>query len=257
MKLNQIVLGEAIATMRQLPAASIDALITDPPYATTALAWDKGIDWEAFWVEAKRVCKPTAITALFSQQPFATDLIVSNRKHFRYEIVWEKPLATGFLGANRRPLRCHELVLVFCEKPGKSIYNPQKTRGEAYTRKGGNDFSAHYNQGRIAMTFNTTGERFPRDVLKFKSVHRSWLKEAIHPTQKPLDLLKWLVLTYSNPGMVVLDPFMGSGTTAISCLETGRNFVGCELSHEYHAQSLQRIEGHAQTINPDMQPAAA
>ena len=246
MKLNQVILGDAIANMRQLPDASIDALISDPPYGTTALQWDKQIDWATFWGEAKRVCKPNATIALFAQQPFATTLIMSNRKDFRYEIVWEKPLAMGFMDSKIRPLRCHELILIFCEKfrgktPGtRATYNPQKTPGKPYKAKQ-RGACQHY---RLHKTNNTDnhGDRFPRDVLKFNNVTRSWDKTAFHPTQKPIDLLTWLVLTYTNPGNVVLDPFSGSGTTAVACLERGRYFIGVEKDPHYHALSLQRIE---------------
>lgn len=252
--IDQIILGDAIESLKSLPDNSIDALISDPPYATTNLKWDKAVDWAAFWVEADRVCKPNATVCLFAQQPFATDLIVSNRKAFRYEIVWEKLMATGFLDCNKRPMRCHELILVFCrqiQKGGQMVatYNPQKTAGKPYSRERSDSRCQHYGRPLAKSTANT-GDRFPRDVLKFSSVNKGFFEstatpgaraDAVHPTQKPIDLLKWLTSTYSNPGDVILDPFLGSGTTAIAALESGRHYIGVEKSEEYHAIALDRI----------------
>lgn len=236
--------------MRELPDASIDALISDPPYATTNLKWDQPIYWAAFWMEARRVCKPNAIQALFAQQPFATDLINSNRKAFRYEIVWEKSRAMGFLDCNIRPMRCHELILVFCDKwRGKTpethaTYNPQKTAGKPYRSR--YDFTSQHYGKHCAGYVDNQGDRYPRDVLKFSNVHKAFFggEVALHPTQKPIDLMKWLVLSYSNPGDVILDPFSGSGSTAAACVETGRDFIGIERDPGYHAISLERIAKH-------------
>jgi site-specific DNA-methyltransferase (adenine-specific) len=138
--INQIVNGDALTLMQQIPDNSIDTIITDPPYGTTALKWDKAIDWTAFWKQAKRILKrPTSLVVMFAAQPFATDLIVSNRAWFRYELIWEKTIASGFLDANKRPLRAHENILIFSEKWKGATYNPQKLPGTKYTCRGGGE----------------------------------------------------------------------------------------------------------------------
>ena len=137
MLLNTIFHGDCFDFLSSVPSNSVDAIISDPPYNTTALKWDKKIDWDKFWCETKRILRlPTSVVALFSAQPFTTDLINSNRKDFRYELIWEKSIASGFLDANKRPLRTHENILIFSEKFGGSIYNPQKFQGEPYRNKG-------------------------------------------------------------------------------------------------------------------------
>jgi len=221
--------ADCLDLLPTLPAASVDALITDPPYATTALPWDKKIDWTRYWAEVNRACKPNAVKVLFSAQPFTTTLINSNPKAFRYELIWVKPSVTGFLNANNRPLRAHENVLIFCDKFKGSTYNPQKTPGAPYTRPS----TGHcplYNKQRD-YTSVSTGGRFPKTWLHFK---RDNYNKSLHPTQKPVDLMSWLVLTFSNAGDTVLDTFAGSGSTGRACQEAGRNFIGIEKEEEYH-----------------------
>lgn len=138
--INQILNGDALTWMQQIPDNSIDAIITDPPYGTTALKWDKTVDWAAFWEQAKRILKsPASLVVMFAAQPFATDLIVSNRAWFRYELIWEKTIAAGFLDANKRPLRTHENILIFSEKWKGATYNPQKLLGSKYISRGGGE----------------------------------------------------------------------------------------------------------------------
>jgi DNA modification methylase len=236
--------GNCFNHLASLPDASIDLMVTDPPYGTTALAFDQQrIDWAAWWGEVHRVCKPTAVMVCFAAQPFATDLINSNRKHFRYDIVWEKTNAVGFLSANVRPLRGHELMLVFCRQFGarrseaKSVYNPQLTAGAPYTRKP-RPVPAHYHQrNTLDPGYENTGTRHPTSVLR---VARD--VPSLHPTAKPVELLRWLVRSYSHPGQTVLDPFMGSGSTGAACAIEGRNFVGIELDAQYFAVASKRLK---------------
>lgn len=235
--INQIILGDAIETMRELPDTSIDAIISDPPYGTTAISWDKKIDWEAWWKEAHRITKPSSIICLFSAQPFTTDLINSNRKNFRAEIIWEKSIASGFLNARKSPLRSHENILIFCSKPGKSTYNPQMTPGVPYSTKKKGTRCQQYSKTGSWTTRNESGDRYPRSVQHVPNPNY----KSLHPTQKPLALMQWLVKTYSNVGDVVLDPFTGSGSTASACIETGRNFIGIENSAHYHSVAHERI----------------
>lgn len=193
---------------------------------------------QAFWQQAHRICKSQrSIIALFSAQPFTTDLIISNRKCFRYEIIWEKTIAAGYLNANRRPLKAHENILIFSQKFEGSTYNPQKTSGSSYIKKRRGQESSHYNLVENTCTENK-GDRFPRSVLHYPTAQ----KEG-HPTSKPLNLVRCLILTYSNENEVVLDPFMGSGTTAVACAQTNRKYIGVEKSPEYIDLANRRLYG--------------
>lgn len=229
--------GSCFDFLPSLPTNSIDALITDPPYATTDLAWDKKVDWPAFWEEANRVCKENAVMVFFSAQPFTTDLINSNRRCFRYELIWTKIKATGFLNANRRPLTAHENILVFSRRPARTVYNPQKTPGSPYKTRAKKTQCAHYRKTDLLPTVNPTGDRHPKSWMLVQ--HDS--QRGYHPTQKPVDLLRWLVLSFTNQGDTVLDPFMGSGTTGVACQATGRRFIGMEREEEYYNTARQRL----------------
>lgn len=246
MSTAKITQGDAFQLMRELPPNSIDAIITDPPYGTTDISWDHRIDLVAWWLEADRVIKENGVIAMFSQQPFTTDLINSNRKHFRYELVWRKNCPVGFLDANIRPMRIHENILIFSKyfrrsnrgKRAASTYNPQFTLGKPYKSNGKALNTAHYGQTNSTKPKVNTGYRYPVDVLDYPS--RTGEK-SLHPTQKNLDLVKWLVLTYTNENEVVLDPFAGSGTTLLACQQTGREGIGFELSQEYCNIAIGRL----------------
>jgi DNA modification methylase len=240
-------LADAHDFIKSLPDNSVDAVIQDPPYHTTQLAFDKlEVRWPELWVEIYRVCKPSAVQVMFSAQPFTTDLIYSNRKRFSHEIIWDKTVPTGFYDCNRRVLRAHENVLLFAKHPNKTTYNPQKVwsgnpRG-VINRKRGREHgvSLHYGYGKDNTQIDD-GWRYPTSVQRFSNS----IPGSVHPTEKPLDFLTWLVKTYSNLGDTVLDLFAGSGTTAHACLLTGRKFVGCEISPEYHAIATKRLEAVA------------
>ncbi|GGB84975.1 DNA-methyltransferase [Deinococcus soli (ex Cha et al. 2016)] len=244
-------LGNCIDLMRTLPDQSIDALISDPPYGTTALKFDQAkIDWEAWWREVERITKPTTPIVLFAQQPFTTDLIVSNRKMFRYLLVWQKTMPTGFLDANARPLRAHEDILVFAHRgtvgsnKNRPTYNPQKVAGEMRKKTRQAVRADHYSDT-PRIPEGTYNDRHPTSVIQFSNhngvVYGDTTDYIAHPTAKPVDLMRWLVATYSNPGDVVLDPFTGSGTTGVACVQLGREFIGMELDATYHALASQRI----------------
>lgn len=225
---------EALAFMRQLPDASIDAVITDPPYNLTELAFEQAIHWPVFWSECRRIARNKRTPfILFSQQPFTTDAINSNRKAFRYEIIMEKTMSVGFLNANRRPLQAHENILVFGDLAPE--YSPVMEtsgvkRASAFNR---DSFSGHYNDQK-ASTYIDDGSRYPRSVWRFAQRNTAFENTVtLHPTQKPLACLERLVLLYTKPGAVILDPFIGSGTTAAAAQKTGRHYIGCDLSAEY------------------------
>lgn len=228
----------------KLPTTSVDVVITDQPYGTTALAWDRPIQWAEWWEQINRIAKPTAPVVCFSQQPFTTDLINSNRRAFRYELIWAKTMPVGWLDAKKRPLRAHENILIFCrEYRGqrnalKSVYNPQMTQGAPYQRRPGHRRpSAHYGSNVYDGGQRNTGTRYPRSVLSFSNAHGG---KSPHPTRKPLDLLQWLVLTYSNRGDLILDPFMGSGSTGEAAKLLDRRFIGIEREAAYF-QHCQRV----------------
>jgi site-specific DNA-methyltransferase (adenine-specific) len=226
--------------------ASIDATITDPPYGTTALPWDKAIDYSAFWREAERVTKETALMIVFGAQPMLTDLINSNRRHFRYELIWHKTSPVGFLDAKQRPLRAHENIAVFCRRwRGKgntkiSTYNPQFWFGKPYREKArGSNRCSHYGNLKDVERSSDDGRRYPVSVLTFANRTGG---HSYHPTAKPLDLMRWLINSYTEPGECVLDPFMGSGSTGVAAVELGRSFIGVELDEAYFYTAQQRID---------------
>jgi len=239
--------GDCLNVMQSLGDGSIDAIITDPPYGNTDLHWDKKIDWQEYWATITKVRTNASVSVLFSTQKFTLELIQSNLKEFRYWIVWKKTTPVGFLNANRRPLRSHELINVFTPvgKHNQSTYNPIMTPAERYFKRGGNRKFNHY----IAFKpmVSTANERYPVDVIEFtgdtsRCNSTKTHQDTFHPTQKPVDLMEWLVYTYSNENETVLDPFMGSGTTGVACVNTERRFIGIEKDRKYFEMACQRIE---------------
>ncbi len=240
--LNQLHLADCLDLLRQLPDGSVDCIIADPPYHTTQLHYDRApmVDWAAWWREANRVVKPTGTIVLFADDLFTIDLILTNRKEYRYRLVWEKTRRTRFLDANRRPLKAHEDILVFQRKPGKAVYNAQKTVAE---KTQGNAVRitkqvGHYHKMN-GNTWQENGVRHPGSVLHFASGRQ---QDSIHPNQKPLDLLRWLVRSYTDPGHVVLDTFAGSATSAVACLAEGRQYICVERDPTYFTKAQARIE---------------
>jgi site-specific DNA-methyltransferase (adenine-specific) len=229
-------LGDCLDVMRTMPAASVDAVIADPPYGTTRNAWDSVIDLEQMWEQLRRIVKPGGAIVFTASQPFTSALVMSNPRWFRHDWVWEKGNASGFLNAKRAPLRAHESVLVFCA--GSPTYNPQMTHGHARkTTKRKTVGSECYGEGKQLTVYDSTS-RYPRSVQFFSSDKQ---RSKLHPTQKPLALMEYLVLTYTNPGQVVLDFTMGSGTTGAACARTGRQFIGMEDDPAHFATAEARI----------------
>lgn len=226
---NQITQGNCLDVMQDIPMASVDMILCDLPYGVTANEKDKTLDLGALWVEYRRVAKPTAAIVLTAQFPFSADLVVSNRKMFKYDIVWDKVLVSGHLNANRMPLRSHEHVLVFYDK--QPTYNPQFTVGAPRHSEGNSVGKAvvHDNYGkwdRVPDTKAGDTKKHPRSIVTFQKPHPS---AALHRTEKPVTLFEWLIRTYTNPGDVVLDNCIGSGTTAVACKALGRNFIGIDM----------------------------
>lgn len=239
-------LGDCLKLMHDLPEKSVDLILCDLPYGTTAIEWDKPLPFEAMWQHYERIIKDKAAIILFSSQPFTTDLIVSNRKLFRYEIIWKKTQPQGFLNANKAPLRNHENICVFYKK--LPTYRPIKTkvkRSDIGRVRQVNAMRSQQYREMDRTTWFETGERYPTDVVEFSNWNGALFgknKNATkHPTQKPVDLCAYLIETYTNPGDMVLDNCMGSGSTGVACIKTGRSFIGMEIKPEYFALAESRI----------------
>lgn len=224
--------------MSRLETGSVDLVLCDPPYGTTACAWDSVLPFQLLWEEYRRVLRPRGALVFFAAQPFATDLINSARKLFRYDLVWEKSAPVGHANANRMPMRSHELLLVFYQRLPK--YHPQGLvpLERPVVRRGSQHKSGgvYHGMGKESVQRFTN---YPRSVLRFPNRK----ERRYHPTQKPVALLEYLVRTYTDPGDLVLDNCMGSGSTALACLNSGRRFSGFELDRDYFEIAQARVAG--------------
>jgi len=228
--------GDCLERMKEITDGSIDLVLSDLPYGTTECGWDSVIDLPLLWSELLRVTKENAAIVLTSAQPFTSQLVMSKPDLFRYDWVWEKGNATGFFNAKLMPLRAHESVLVFYRK--LPTYNPQKTTGHPLkTAKKKVVTSECYGKDISLPSYSST-ERYPRSVQFFKSDKQ---KANYHPTQKPVDLMRYLIRTYSNAGETILDCTMGSGTTGVAAKIEGRSFIGIELNSGYFQSAEKRI----------------
>ena len=236
--------GDCLEVMNNIPDGSIDAIICDPPYGTTACAWDSIIHLESMWSQINRVIKDDGAIVLFGSQPFTSILITSNLKGFKYEWIWEKSKSGSAFTAKYNPIKKHENVLVFSKTGKKTVYNPQMTEGEPYSRvhKSRNMDKNNHKYGFSAEdhTHVNDGFRFPSSVQFFQQKWRR--QDQLHPTQKPVELMEYLIKTYTNDGETVLDFTMGSGTTGVACVNTNRNFVGIELDKTYFDIATKRIK---------------
>lgn len=239
--------GEALAFMRELPAASVDMVFTDPPYGTTRCSWDKEATGEEWWREVARVARPGAAVLMFGQEPFLSAMRLNRYVKYRYDYVWHKTAAAGFLNANRAPMRAHEYVAVFYER--LPTYHPQKSPGEAYSRRSNKRSGNSVYAGIANRTVTEYSDRYPTDVITCKPVRKTYAAGRIHPTQKPLALVERLVKTYTDPGDVVLDPFAGSGTTCVAALRSGRRYLASELDGGFYAAASKRIADEARRLS--------
>lgn len=231
--------GDCLDLLPTLPDASVDAVICDPPYGTTACKWDSPIPFAPMWAELKRLIKPRGAVVLFGSQPFTSALVMSNPGWFKYEWVWDKVQVSGFLNAKFQPLGVTESVLIFGE--GRTKYNPQMTRGDVYkVTNNPNPTSPNYGTHTRERKRVAGDQRYPKTLLQF-SHGRSPSTVPLHPTQKPVALLEYLVRTYTDPGDVVLDFTMGSGTTGVACVNLNRAFIGIEKDAGYFATAERRI----------------
>lgn len=237
--------GDCLLVMPTLPASSVDMVLCDLPYGTTSCAWDTVIPFDALWREYRRIAKTNAAIILMAGQPFAAALTMSNISSFRYEWIWTKNMGTGVAFARHQPMRYHESILVFYQS--HPTYNPQKrARNSAasinvcrYLNHTGGNKSSHGSLPRITKKYDPE-TKGPESILAFDCVPNGGGRK-LHPTQKPVALMEYLIRTYTNAGDVVLDNCMGSGTTGVACINTGRAFLGIEKDAGYFSIARTRI----------------
>lgn len=245
LEINQAYCMDCIEGMKLLDDESIDLIQTDLPYGTTPNKWDTPLDLTLLWKEYKRIIKPNGVIVLTAQTPFDKVLGCSNLEWLRYEWIWEKTAATGHLNAKKMPLKAHENVLVFYKS--LPTYNPQKTTGHKpvnkYTKH--QDDGSNYGTTKVGITGGGSTERYPRSVLKFASDKQ---KEHYHPTQKPIDLFRYFIRTYSNPGDLILDNCIGSGTTAIAAMLEGRQWIGFDNERHWIDITNERVSKQLEVV---------
>lgn len=227
--------GDCLELMKNIPGGSIDMILCDLPYGTTACKWDTVLPCELLWVQYKRIIKDEGAIVLFGSEPFSSHLRSSNLKMFRYDWIWEKEQGANFMLCRYQPYKVHEIISVFSKKT--HVYHPQMTEGKPYISGKGTSGDVTRNVKKIQT--KNEGLRYPRSIQRFNTDKS---KGSFHPTQKPVALLEYLVKTYTNEGETVLDNCMGSGSTGVACMNTGRHFIGIELDKQYFDIAQKRIE---------------
>ena len=212
----------------------VDMILTDPPYGTTQCKWDSIIPLEPMWNNCNALIKSNRAMCIFGSQPFTSELVHSNIKNFKSNYIWEKEKGSNFLNAKKQPMRFFEDILVFYTK--QPIYNPQMKEGEPYYRTNSPNKNRGYVNDFNALSRKYSGKRYPSNILKYKR------ETGLHPTQKPVGLLEYLIHTYTNENDLVLDFTMGSGSTGVACMNTGRRFIGIEKEDKYCKIAQERIE---------------
>jgi len=254
MKSPQLYNSSCFDVFPTLDDNSVDMVCVDPPYGTTNINWDKIVNFDHMWKELNRIVKPNGNVIIFGSQPFSSLVVCSNLKHFRYELVWNKNKCGSPGLAKIRPQKVHENIMVFQRESKGATYNPIMEKGDAYKRKSkkkdedgnpvgyGSDKNTHgYGFGKKKlMESNNSGTRYPKSILHASRNFSA--QQTVHPTQKPTNLLNWLIMTYSNRGDTVMDFTMGSGSCGVSAKLTGRKFIGIELEKEYYDIAVKRID---------------
>ena len=250
--ISNLLFGDCLELLPTIEDDIVDMLLVDLPYGTTACKWDSIIPLDKLWEQYNRICKENAAMVFTAAQPFTTILAASNIKNFKYEWIWEKPQGTNPMNAKVMPLKSHENILVFYRK--KPTYNPQMWYSTPYSefKSDTAKIGEVYGEAQSKHRDNPEGSRYPKTVLKFKQ------QKGLHPTQKPVDLMEYLIKTYTNKGDTVLDNTMGSGTTGVACVNSNRNFIGMESDTGYFGRAKIRIESaivfdrHIDTHSPLM-----
>lgn len=235
--LNEPICNDCFNIFPQIESGSVDMILCDLPYGTTQCKWDSVLPLDKLWKEYNRIIKKNGAIVLFSSQPFTSVLINSNIKNFKYTWVWEKSKATNYLNAKKQPLRASEDICVFYQK--QPTYNPQMTEGKPYN-KGTALRETEVYGSQVAVEVKSDGARYPRNVIYFKTAESEG--KVVHPTQKPLALLEYLIQTYSNEGEIILDNTAGSFSTAVAATKLNRNWIGIEQEEKYCKIGLERLE---------------
>jgi site-specific DNA-methyltransferase (adenine-specific) len=241
---------------KKIPDQSVDMVCVDPPYGTTTIEWDKTLDFKTMWAELERIVKPKGNIVIFGSQPFTSLVIASKIEWFRHELIWNKNKCGSPGLAKYRPQKIHENIMVFSKESG-GTYNPIMEEGEAYKREAkdkekgyGTGKNGHGygfgNNGKPYLGGENHGTRYPKSILHASRNFSA--QQTVHPTQKPTNVLNWLIMTYSNPGDTVMDFTMGSGGCGVSAKLTGRNFIGVEMTKEYFEISKTRIDASEENV---------
>ena len=231
----ELIQGDCLEKMKDIPDGSIDLILTDPPYGTTCCKWDSVIPFEPMWERLNKVIKPNGAIVLFGSEPFSSALRMSNIKNYKYDWIWDKKIPSGMSYARFQPMRRNEQISIFCD--GKTIYNPQMILRDKPIKGGGMSKGATTNNQNLKALKKTYTHKNPTNIIVFDKIR----KGSCHPTQKPVALMEYLIKTYTNEGETVLDFCAGSGTTGVACLNTKRNFIGIELDPEYYKIAEKRI----------------
>ena len=238
--INKIIQGDCLVEMPKIPDKSIDMILCDLPYGTTACSWDTIIPFEPLWEQYKRIIKDKGAIVLTASQPFTSALVMSNIKMFKYELIWHKSIPSGNMCAKTQPMKNHENILIFGK--GKTKYNPQMEKRSENTHKTGKGglykVKSEHLKNFVAIRKEPNILRYPTSVRSINNVARH---NSLHPTQKPVALFEYLIKTYTNEGDIVLDNCIGSGTTAVACKRLKRNFIGIEISEKYCKIARQRL----------------
>ena len=240
----KLIPGDCLKKMLELPEKSVDLVVCDPPYGTTTIKWDEVLNFTEMWECYERIVKPKGVIVLFGSQPFSSQLICSKLDWFRYELIWNKNKCGSPGLAKKRPMKVHENILIFYREAG-GTYNPQMEEGEPYARtsKKTEGYVGRKNDHGYGLkpvkSFENKGTRYPKSILNISRDFSA--QQQVHPTQKPVPLMEWLIKTYSNEGDMVLDNCMGSGPVGIAAKKLGRNFTGIEKDPDYFALAEARI----------------
>jgi site-specific DNA-methyltransferase (adenine-specific) len=236
--INKLLHGDCLELMKQIPDGSIDAIITDPPYGTTACKWDSVIPFDLMWQQLNRIIKPNGAIVLFGSEPFSSALRMSNIKNYKYDWIWEKSRPANFMNAKIQPMKYHENILIFSNK--KHNYYPIKFKGNKnHASKPRNGKSNIYNIENNKNGIDVSDIKNPKSIISIKSTDST---KNLHPTQKPIALMQYLIKTYTNENETVLDFTMGSGSTGVACKNLNRKFIGIEMDDKYFEIAKNRIE---------------
>lgn len=234
--INKIYLGDCLEIMKEIEDKNIDMILCDLPYGTTKCKWDVIIPFDRLWKQYNRIIKDNGCIALFGTEPFSSTLRISNIKNYRYDIIWEKSRISNFMFVNKQIGKCHENISIFYKK--QPTYNPQMVVGKPYKRKACDRKESIMNRTTHKTEINNKGTRYPRSIIKIPFDNHGLL----HPTQKPTELLNFLIKTYTNEGDLILDNCIGSGTTAVAAQNINRNFIGIEKEQKYYEIALDRLK---------------